>query len=102
MSQFGQVTSNIVEAIVSIKRLSDFLNADELQPDARKIVSRLVPNVGDELLSIKGGDFSWAKDAAVPTLEDINISVKKGQLVGVFGKVGCGKVNLSKLSRCEF
>jgi len=29
------------------------------------------------------------------TLEDINISIKKGELFGVFGRVGAGKVCLS-------
>ena len=48
--QFAQVTSNIIEALVSINRLSAFLNADELQPDARYI-SKAKPtlDVGDEV-----------------------------------------------------
>jgi ABC-type glutathione transport system ATPase component len=43
-------------------------------------------------LSIQGGEFAWEKDAIQPTLEDINITVKKGQLLGVLGRVGAGKV----------
>lgn len=35
--QFSQVTSNIIEAIVSVQRLSSFLTAEELQPHARKL-----------------------------------------------------------------
>lgn len=35
--------------MVSVKRLSAFLNADELQADARKIVERPVINFGDEV-----------------------------------------------------
>lgn len=48
--------------------------------------------IGDEVLSIVGGEFSWTKDAASPTLEDVNLTVKKGELVGVLGRVGAGKV----------
>lgn len=35
--QFSQVTSSIIEAMVSINRLSKFLAADELQSNARKV-----------------------------------------------------------------
>ena len=91
--QFSQVTSNIIEALVSINRLSEFLNADELQPDARYISkAKPVLDVGDEVLSITNGEFAWSKVAVSPTLEDINLSVRKGELVGVMGRVGAGKV----------
>lgn len=43
-------------------------------------------------MCIENGEFSWNKDAAQPTLEDISLTVKKGELVGVLGRVGCGKV----------
>ena len=36
--QFSQVTSNIIEAIVSVKRLKDFLDAEELQTNSRVIM----------------------------------------------------------------
>ncbi|KAF8074805.1 multidrug resistance-associated ABC transporter [Lyophyllum atratum] len=94
LAMFSQVTSNIIEAIVSVKRLSDFLNADELQPDAREVVEKPVLNEGDEVLSIRDADFSWEKKAVEPTLENINLTVKKGQLVGVLGRVGSGKTSL--------
>jgi ABC-type bacteriocin/lantibiotic exporter with double-glycine peptidase domain len=89
------VTSNIIEAVVSIKRLSSFLDSDELQEDAR--VLRLPPGErlqkGDEVLRIKGGEFRWSKKEPTPTLEDINLTVKKGELVSVLGRVGAGKVS---------
>lgn len=47
--QFSQVTSNIIEAIVSVQRLSSFLSADELQLDARKVIGDLDPQCGDEV-----------------------------------------------------
>lgn len=90
--QFSQVISNIIEAIVSLRRLSDFLSADELQLDARKLIESPTLRAEDEVLSIKNADFSWSRDAAQPTLEDITLSVKKGELVGILGRVGCGKV----------
>ncbi|KAG6837154.1 hypothetical protein H0H93_013744 [Arthromyces matolae] len=92
--QFSQVTSNIIEAVVSVKRLSDFLSAEELQADARKVLPAPSLSYGDEVLSIKDADFSWEKESVRPILEDINLNVKKGQLVGVLGRVGAGKTSL--------
>jgi ABC-type bacteriocin/lantibiotic exporter with double-glycine peptidase domain len=85
-----------------LRRLSDFLSAEELQPDARKVIERPFLDPGAEVLSIKGGDFAWSKDAIQPVLEDINFSVKKGELVGVLGQVGCGKVITSLSEILDF
>jgi ATP-binding cassette, subfamily C (CFTR/MRP), member 1 len=38
-----------------------------------------------QVLSIKNADFSWLKDGAEATPEGINLSVKKGKLLGIFG-----------------
>lgn len=46
------------------------------------------------MLSIKEADFSWAKLSIAPTLEGINFKVKKGELVGILGRVGAGKTSL--------
>jgi ABC-type glutathione transport system ATPase component len=45
-----------------------------------------------QILSIKDADFSWSKDGSEVTLEGINLSVKKGELLGLLGRVGAGKV----------
>jgi len=46
-----------------------------------------------QVLSIADADFSWSRDLALPpTLEGITMSVKKGELVGILGRVGAGKV----------
>lgn len=79
--------------MVSVKRLSDFLVADELQDDARIVETKKGRlELGDEVLSVTDGEFAWSKESASPTLEDINLTVKKGELVGVLGRVGAGKV----------
>jgi ATP-binding cassette, subfamily C (CFTR/MRP), member 1 len=90
--QFAQVTTNIIEAMVSVTRLSEFLRAEELQPDARKRILNERPKMGEEVLSISHGEFTWTKEATQPALEDINLVVKRGELVGVLGRVGAGKV----------
>ncbi|KAF8638952.1 hypothetical protein AX16_010426 [Volvariella volvacea WC 439] len=94
LAMFSQVTSNIIEAAVSISRLSSFLNANELQPDACKIIMKPSLHYGDEVLVIKDADFSWHKESSEPTLDGINLTLKKGELVGIFGRVGAGKSSL--------
>ncbi|RDX54318.1 metal resistance protein YCF1 [Lentinus brumalis] len=94
LAMFSMVTSNIIEAMVSAKRLSDFFNADELQPDTRQVVESADLEQGDVVVSITNGEFSWNKDAVSPTLEDINLTVRKGDLIGVLGRVGAGKTSL--------
>ncbi|GAA5929198.1 hypothetical protein JCM1841_006231 [Sporobolomyces salmonicolor] len=98
------VFSSLVESYVSLDRLTDFLTAKELQADAVTIAippRELKP--GDELVSVVHGDFTWnaLPPAGSPagaevenTLEDISLSVKKGELIAVVGKVGAGKSSL--------
>ncbi|GAA5830776.1 hypothetical protein JCM5353_002363 [Sporobolomyces roseus] len=96
------VFSSLVEAYVSVGRLTDFLVAKELQADAVDIAmpSRDL-KLGDELISVQQGDFTWhsvpsSPDAVVHdnTLQDISLSVKKGELIAVVGRVGAGKSSL--------
>lgn len=89
------VISNLVEAIVSVKRISSFLDSDELQNDARNIIPKENIQAGDEVLSIVKGEFLWSKDGKEPTLQDINLTAKKGELIAVLGQVGAGKVGVS-------
>lgn len=77
-----------------MRRLADFLNADELQDDARELVTNSKLQLGDEVLAIDNGEFYWSKEAPQPTLEDINLTVRKGDLVGILGRVGAGKSSL--------
>jgi len=93
------VISNLVEAIVSVKRISSFLDSDELQTDARNITLKENIQDGDEVLSITNGEFFWSKDGKEPTLQDINLKARKGELTAVLGQVGAGKVSDS--SSCD-
>ena len=87
------MTSNIVEALVSVKRISEFLRAEGLQEDAVKRAEKQSLSIGDEVLSIRDGGFQWTKNGIEPTLEGINLTVRKGELVGILGRVGAGKVS---------
>ncbi|EPQ56430.1 multidrug resistance-associated ABC transporter [Gloeophyllum trabeum ATCC 11539] len=91
LAMFSQVTSNIIEAMVSVRRLSDFLRAGELQRDAVTVVAS---EAGEEVLRIANGEFAWSREAPNPVLEGIDLTVRKGELVGVLGRLGAGKSSL--------
>ncbi|KAF8740000.1 hypothetical protein AX14_009122 [Amanita brunnescens Koide BX004] len=94
LAMLGQVTSNIVEAMVSVRRLSDFLGARELQTDARTLINNENLKAGDKVLVMEGASFTWSSSDTSPTLESVDLTVKKGELVGIFGRVGAGKTSL--------
>ncbi|KAJ7634168.1 P-loop containing nucleoside triphosphate hydrolase protein [Mycena polygramma] len=94
LAMFSQVISNIIEALVSVKRLSAFFQASELQPDAREIIQKPDLQLGDEVLNITDADFRWNSTDVVPTLENINLIARKGELTAVMGRVGAGKTSL--------
>ena len=96
------IISSIIEAIVSEGRLVSFLDAGELQPDARTVIETPAdghePRKGDELITVTNGSFKWNEKSEEKTLNDITVSVKKGELVGVLGRVGDGKVSCGRSS----
>ena len=87
--------SNLVEAVVSVERISAFLDSDELQTDARNVILKGSLQDDDEVVSITNGEFFWSKDNKEPTLQDINLTVRKGELTAVLGQVGAGKASVS-------
>ncbi len=114
IAMLASIITSVIAAQVSARRLSDFLDAGELDPEARKVVipgepqdgtsrASMTPEdaalaepaaIGDKVLTIKNGEFKWSRDLPVPTLQDINLTVKKGELLAVLGKVGDGKTSL--------
>lgn len=111
----ASIISAVIQAGVSAKRICDFLDSGELDENARKVIlsqedinsdplaardenatanAGPSPQVGDEIITIKNGEFKWTRNQPVPTLQDINLSVKKGELLAVLGKVGDGKSSL--------
>ncbi|KIJ55549.1 hypothetical protein M422DRAFT_199806 [Sphaerobolus stellatus SS14] len=94
MAMFANITTSLIEAMVSVRRLSSFLRASELQSDARKVIHKSNLQEGDETLVIREGEFEWSKDQTESTLHGIDLTVRKGELVGVLGRVGAGKSSL--------
>ncbi|KAJ9104123.1 hypothetical protein QFC19_004107 [Naganishia cerealis] len=98
LTVFSNIISSIIEATVSIQRMEDFLTGEELQPDARQVEPSIAADLSldrkAEMVTIQNGQFRWLSTAPEPTLRDISLSVRKGELVTVLGRVGDGKTSL--------
>ncbi|KAG8790592.1 hypothetical protein FRC12_011475, partial [Ceratobasidium sp. 428] len=93
LAMFANITSQLVEAAVAVTRIRKFLLSEELQADARSVNEGEVAE-GDTVLEIQNGDFKWSKTILEPTLQHIDLTVRKGELIGVLGRVGAGKTSL--------
>ncbi|KAL6109911.1 abcc6 [Pungitius sinensis] len=90
LSQLPFAMSAAMQAVVSLRRLGNFLNQDELKPDS---VERLPRSSDEDAVRIIDGSFSWTCDGP-PCLQGISVKVKPGSLVAVVGHVGSGKSSL--------
>nr|AHK05647.1 ATP-binding cassette transporter sub-family C member 1 isoform X7 [Tigriopus japonicus] len=80
----------LLKAFVSLKRIADFLNANELDPEAVGKETEHEENA----IEITKGSFTWTEEEEQTTLKDINVQIRKGSLVAVVGVVGAGKSSL--------
>jgi ABC-type multidrug transport system fused ATPase/permease subunit len=84
------VITSIIEASVAVGRLTSYLTAEEIQPDAI-VVKPPVQSVGEETVLIRDASFSWNRHENKTVLRDINFSATKGELSCIVGMVGAGK-----------
>ncbi|KAL4600290.1 hypothetical protein ACB092_11G188100 [Castanea dentata] len=81
----------IAQAKVSADRITSYLQEDEIQKDAIEYV----PKDQTEFdIEIDSGRFSWDLESRNPTLEGIQLKVKRGMKVAICGTVGSGKSSL--------
>jgi len=87
------VITSIIEATVAVGRLTSFLEAEELQPDA-VIRKPAAVKPGDEAVRVRDATFTWDRNESRKCLEDINFVARKGELSCIVGRVGSGKSSL--------
>ena len=102
--------ASLLNTLLSMKRLEDFLNEEDIEETKRKLkgeeeeeetakLNRYVKYRNDDQYSliIENTDFGIkgkTKEEDKILLNDINIKIKKGSLVGILGETGSGKTNL--------
>lgn len=94
MSQmFVRGISEMAELIVAIHRLEEFMLNDEF--DAQKPLSISDNNEEDKyIVKLQDLTVKWNARLSDTALDNINLSVRKGMLVGIIGPVGSGKSSL--------
>jgi len=91
LSILPMVITAVVEASVAVGRITSFLTAEELQPDA-VIREPPVLEMGEETLSITDATFVWNRaETGKSALKNISFTAKKGELNCIVGRVGAGK-----------
>ena len=68
----------LIQATVSLKRLNDFLNADEIDKTA---IGKEVDDKSNAI-EAKNATFMWDANHHIPTLSNLSFSVKKGSCIG--------------------
>ncbi|XP_071686201.1 ABC transporter C family member 8-like [Rutidosis leptorrhynchoides] len=84
--------STLIQVKVSFDRISSFLVDDELKDNRVKRDQEMVKS--DDCIRIQDGNFAWDPESLTPTLQNINLKVKRGQKGAVCGSVGAGKSSL--------
>jgi ABC-type Mn2+/Zn2+ transport system ATPase subunit len=82
--------SALAEAQVGVQRIQSFLQLDELPTRHRSAFDPSLPYS----ISVRHASFLWSPEQKIPTLSDVSLLIKPGQLVGIIGLVGSGKSSL--------
>ncbi|KAK5969866.1 Multidrug resistance-associated protein 1 [Trichostrongylus colubriformis] len=85
---FAMIFSQAVQCHVSNKRLRAFFAEEEM--DFNAVGNKYT----DEAVKIENATFTWENGDVEETLKNITMTVERGQLVAIVGKVGVGKSSL--------
>lgn len=96
MRSVAELISQTVQVYVSNNRLKDFLVAEELEQYTKQSFHSSPVNYGysEDVIDVRDASFTWDKEEPTPSLNNINLSVTRGQLIAVVGRVGSGKSSL--------
>ena len=91
MMALGQIYSMRSRAKTSLKRISEFL---EINVDVKNCANPIYLDEIQGKITFKNFTFKYSETAA-PSLENISLEIEPGQIIGVVGKIGCGKSTLT-------
>nr|AAQ10411.1 ATP-binding cassette protein C4 [Rattus norvegicus] len=86
---FPSAIERVSEAVVSVRRIKNFLLLDEL-PE-RKAQE---PSDGKAIVHVQDFTAFWDKALDTPTLQGLSFTARPGELLAVVGPVGAGKSSL--------
>ena len=87
---FPNAISFLSEALVSVKRIQDFLLLEEIDEIGNSVTQKS-NSEDDSIVNILDLCAKWDKEETSDTLKNISLEVKSGELLGIIGSVGSGK-----------
>ncbi|KAF0712980.1 hypothetical protein As57867_004561, partial [Aphanomyces stellatus] len=90
LRQLPNNVTAIVEARIALERVMKVLS----QPDLPARTTPATDTVGSAIIVIENGSFGWGTDNQTPILTNISLTISRGDLVVIHGKVGSGKSSL--------
>ncbi|KAL7749283.1 hypothetical protein RI367_005435 [Sorochytrium milnesiophthora] len=95
LSVLFNVLTNASQALTSYRRIVDFLNLPEIDPQAATIDR--TSNSSADAITVQQGTFTWHSDAVSAdrfALSDVDLVFPRRSLTAVIGRVGSGKSSL--------
>nr|XP_058898292.1 ATP-binding cassette sub-family C member 4 isoform X4 [Kogia breviceps] len=86
---FPSAVEKVSEAVVSIRRIKNFLLLDEITQ-----CNPQLPSDGKMIVDVQDFTAFWDKASETPTLQGLSFTVRPGELLAVVGPVGAGKSSL--------
>nr|UOU03344.1 ATP-binding cassette subfamily C10 [Brachionus rubens] len=94
LNNFPWVINGLVQSLVSIRRLEKFLNLDNLNW-LQFYTYNEIDQVDKLLIDVRASDFNWNNEETTTNiLTDVSFRIKKGDFIGIIGKVGSGKTSI--------
>ncbi|NLN05339.1 MAG: ABC transporter ATP-binding protein [Clostridiaceae bacterium] len=90
INEITGVTTQMQNAIASLKRVFSLIDADPEKEDASNVLE-----VKDGTVSFQKVSFSY--DSSVPLIKDLNIDVSKNNLIAIVGPTGAGESTMVNL-----
>lgn len=89
----GRVINIFQRGMASLKRLNEIF---EVEPEIIDGVTDIQPNVINGSIEFKNLNYAYSNSTEL-ALNDINLKIDKGQIIGIIGKIGSGKTTLMNL-----
>ena len=92
-----------VKLFVSLRRIEEFLSCEDMERalgERKYLTNKSFSCEADEdgehpsSVIFREASFSWSKSSLSPTLTDLSLNIRAGELVAVVGKIGSGKSSL--------
>ena len=104
MNQFPRFLMESVKLFVSLRRIDDFLNCEDIEAESKDHVNESFKDTeklhqqdfsaATDPVTFTNAYFSWSKEDNNNILNNLNLHIRRGELVAVVGKIGSGKSSL--------